>query len=633
MAEKDNKAIDHDGKVSDKRRFDARDWEYIAEYVQDEYERRRKDRKDRERCWDEIDRQIAMEPLIEFKKLPNGQIDTKKKWMAETELPLQAQALEVLTADARRMLFPDTGAWFRAHAEMTDEYLAGADFKSIILGDEAEVPSKINQDNADKLVEGFLLHLYRQKYQDEDLFTRIDRINAEAFKYGMGVGRARMCEKDLYIKSSNGVRKDIKKIPVLAPCSIRNLYLDDVIASMHTIQLMEPAHIARDYIKLENLQLAANRGSDDPDDEDGGWMPKNLKEVEPDDKGYVTVLEMEGDIIVPRKTVRAMVIPGAIVTVVIGGKDAGGRVTKGTIRFRFRKLPHSSYLLFPYHFEGADSPYATSPLMKGRPVQMLATDAANRLLDSAMLKIAAPVGYDRTDQFFAQKGGPEIYPHALWATSDPQSIKVFSELGGDPAALASMMTTAVNLYAELTGVLPARLGAQTVSHTTAYAKNAELERGAVRTVDYVRQVGHGALTKWLGMSYYMALSAVGKRESIRFFIEAYGGFVEVSRDQMPEMAAFEWFGSGGPADEQQKSQKRLQALGLALQMDQISVQMGNQPSVDVPSAIREVLREGNWSDLDAIVKTATAGVQPGQPAMDDPAMAMAALQQMPESLQ
>lgn len=616
-----------DGKETQKRRFDARDWEYIAEYIIEEKEQRKKDRRERERCWEEIDRQIAMEPLIEFKKLPNGLLDNKKKWMAETELPLQAQALEVLTADARRMMWADNAPWFRAHAEMTDEYLSSTDFQSLILGDEAEVPSKINQDNADKLVEGFLLHIFHQTFNDEDLFTRVDRINAEAFKYGIGVGRGRMYAKNMYAKAKGGVRRETKRIPVLAPCSIKNLYLDNPKPSMHSSQLLEPAHIACDYIRFENLMMAANRGSDDPDDEDGGWMPKNLKDIVPDDKGYVSLLEMEGDIVVPRKTVRSIVIPGSIITVVVGGKDHSGAVTKGVIRFRYRKSPFPSYLLFPYHYESTDDPYPTSPLMKGRPVQMAATDALNRFLDSAMLKIAPPVGYDRTDMVFAQAGGPQIYPYALWETSDPQAINVFSDVGGDPSALAAAMAQMINLYAELTGVLPARLGAQTVSHTTAFAKDAELQRGAVRTVDYVRQVGHGALTRWLGMSYYMALNDLKARDTISFFIEAYGGFVEVTKDQLPPRAAFEWFGSGGPAEEQQKRQMRMQSLQLALQMDQMGAAMGKPPAVDINSAIAEVLRQGGWTDVDSIVGSAKSNAM-AQPL--PPADGLAALQQMPD---
>jgi hypothetical protein len=611
------------GKVASKRRFDLRDFDYVADFMIAEYEKRKKDRKDRERCWAEIDRQIAMEPSLAFKKLPNGTIDPRKAWMAEVELPLQAQALEVLTADARRLLF--ARKWFGAHSAVTDEYLRKVDFQSIILGDESEVPSQINQDNADKLVEGFLLHLFRQQVQDEDFFTRMDRINAESFKYAMGIGRARRYKRDLYVKTPAGMRKQSRTIPVLVPCSVKNVYLDDPKPSIHSAQLLEPAHIACDHIRLENLLMAANAGSTDPDDEDGGWMPANVKNLVEDDKGYVTLLEMEGDIVVPRKTVRSVVIPGAIVTIAIGGKDAGGKVSRGVIRFRFRKSQESSYLLFPYHYEGADDRYAASPLMKGRPVQMTATDATNRFLDSAALKIGPPVGYDRTDMVFAQSGGPQIYPYAVWGTTDP--VKVYEEIGGDPGAMAAGAAQFTNMYAELSGVLPARLGAQTVSHTTAFAKDAEITRGASRTVDYVDQIGKGPMTRWLDMAYRMGREAVGSGTAV-FFIDAYGGYVEVRKDQLPEMATFEWFGAGGPAEEQQKRQNRLQSLGLALQMDQLAVATGRKATVNIQGAIAEVLRDGGWTDVDVITDLAGTGAaaMPPSPAQGP---ATAAVQQLP----
>ena len=580
----DVQAIDKEGKVSKKRRFDARDWEFIAEYVISEWELRKRKRSDREKHWKEIDRQIAMIPDVEFKKLPNGKIDSRKRWMSEVELPLQAQALEINTADSRRFMFPGNAPWFRAHAETTDEYFERVDFQSLILGDKSEVPSITNQDNADKLVEGFLLHQHRQN----DLFSRMDRINAEVFKYGMGVGRARMETKNIYIHESRGVRKEKQKIPVLVPCSIKHLYLDEPMPSMHSSQVLGPAHIAEDWIKLENLQIAANRGSTDPDDEDGGWMAGNMKGLEPDKDGFVQILEIEGDLVIPRKTVRSIVIPGAIATVVKGSADKGGNVTKSVIRFRFRKPAYSSYLLFPYHYEGADDAYPTSPLEKGRPVQIMATDALNRLLDSAMLKIAPPVGYDRTDMAFANTGGPTIAPYETWGTTDP--VTVHDKIGGDPSALAQSLRLGINLYAELTGILPARVGAQTVSH----------------------------------MAYEMGRSALGRNEKVSFFIDTYGGFVEVVKDQLPERAAFEWFGSGGPADEQRKSQTKLQALQLAIQMDQLKVQAGGQPSVDIDAAIKQTLRDGGWTDIDVITQQ-EAEIAPQE---QNPGAATVALQQL-----
>lgn len=620
-SQSDVQEVGQSGKVSPKRRFDQRDWDHIAEYVIQEWERRKRDRTEREKHWKEVDRQVAMDPDIRFKMLSNGQVDSRRQWMSEMELPLQAQALEITVADARRMEFPDTGPWFRAHAEMTDEYLDGVDFSSLVLGDEAEVPSRINQDNADKLVEGFLLHYFRQN----DLFTRMDRINAEAFKYGMGVGRGRMETKSVYIHEARGVREEKQRIPTLAPVSIKNLYLDDPKPSMHSSQVLGPAHIAEDWIRLENLLLAANKGSTNPDSEDGGWMPQAVRKLEPDSDGYVQILEMEGDLIVPRKTTRSVVIPGAIVTVALGGKDSGGSVTRNVVRFRFRKMPMSSYVLFPYHYESVDDTYPTSPLMKGRPVQIMATDALNRLMDSAALKNAPPTGYDRNDPQFASEGGPAINPYAQWSTNDPQAIRVFHEVGGDPSALSSVLSMAINLYAELTGVLPARLGAQTVSHTTAFAKDAELQRGAVRTVDYVRQSGHGPITRWLDMAYRMGRNGLGSRETMSFYIDAYGGYVEVGKSALPERANFEWFGSGGPAEEQQKMQSRLQSLQLAMQMDQIGAQYGKQPTLDLEAAIREVLRDGKWSDVDAITRMAEDTRQQQQ---QPPGAAVAALRQM-----
>jgi hypothetical protein len=619
----DVREIDQEGKPQPKRRFDQRDFEYIAEFLIDEWERRKRSRTDRERQWKEIDRQIAMEPDISFKKLPNGKIDTKKAWMAEMELPLQAQALEVLTADARRMMFPDQGPWFRAHGEMTDAYLAKVDFQSFILGDETEVPSRINQDNCDKLIEGFLLHLFGQC----DIYTRFDMLNAETFKYGMGVGRARMETKNVWIHEARGTRSEKQRIPVIVPCSIKTTYLDDPMPSMHSAQMLGPLHIVEDHIKFASLVLACEKGSSDPDNEDGGWMSKNVGSLEPDDDGYVHIIETEGDIVLPRKTTRSMVIPGAIVTVAIGGKTKGGDVTRAVVRFRFRQMPFSSFILFPYHYEHVDDPYPTSPLMKGRPIQIAATDALNRLMDSAALKNQPPVGYDRNDQVFAVSGGPAIYPAAQWGTTDP--ITVYDKVGGDPGALLAVYTQAIRFYAEFTGVLPARLGAQSVSHTTAFSKNAELERGAVRTVDYVRQAGKGPIERWLDMAYAMGRKAMKSSEDMTLWIDAYGGFVSIDRESLPERASFEWFGSGGPAEEQAKSARKLNSLQLSLKADQLNVSMGGKPTVDVPAAIKEILREGGWTDIDSIVLMETAVAQPG--AAGGPLPTQAALRSLTEA--
>ena len=98
---------------STKPRFDQRDWDYISEMICEEKTDRTKRRSDLEKQWQEVDRQIAMEPDLKHKTLANGQADVNKRWMAEMELPLQAQALEVLNADVSREMFPSRGKLFQ----------------------------------------------------------------------------------------------------------------------------------------------------------------------------------------------------------------------------------------------------------------------------------------------------------------------------------------------------------------------------------------------------------------------------------------------------------------------------------------------------------------------------------------
>lgn len=611
--------------VKKAKRFDDRDWKWIAEYIVSEWNRRKQLRRDKEREWDEIDRQVAMRPSIDFKMLPNGEPDSAKKWMAETELPLQAQALEVLQADSRRMLFADP--WFRANALVDDDWLEKA--KEIKPYGAKDSPLfDVNQENANEIVRSYLLHLFGQY----DHTSRFDVINAESFKYGIGIGRVRLERKNIWIHEARGIEKETKRIPVIVPCSIKKLYLEEPKPSFHSATVLGRAHIYEDRLKYESIAIAANKGSGDPDDDDGGWMPKNLSRVVPDKRGYVTVLEMEGDIVVPRKTVKSVVIPGAIITVALGGPEAGGSSTRAVIRFRFRKYPFSSYLLFPYMPESADDAYPSGPLMKGRTVAMTATDATNRFLDAAMLKNHPPVGYDRNDPAFAQSGGPPLYPTAVIGTNEP--LQVYSQVGGDPSALAQAVMQFINLYAELTGVLPARIGAATKSHTTATAKDAELQRGSVRTVDYVNQTGEGPITSWLNMAYQMGRDCLGSREKVTFYIKPYGAYVELDKSMLPEKSQFEWFGSNGPQEKRQKAQDKMAALKMAIEVDQLRMQQGMRPRLNLDAAQDKMLLEGGWTDIEHIVNTGgSAGGPAPAPALPGAAQgsggpAVAALQNL-----
>ncbi len=585
--------------VRKKKRFDKRDFDHIAEYAADEFERRKNDRSDHDHAWKEIDRQLRMEPDITHKLIfGTDQVDPNKVWLSEVELPLQAQTLEMLTADARRIKFPDTGVWYRAHANLSDEYLDRADFKGYVSGDENEVPSQLNQDNANKIVEGVINH-WESQY---DFNYNMDQIDAEAFKYGTGVAVARIVKKRITNSPRGNVGSKIE-IPVLVPRSIKNSYLDD---SHHSLMTeghnIGPGHIFWKKIKLTDLQMAAFKGSNDPEKMDGGWMPKFVKNLEGDKKGDVTLLEFEGDLVVPRKTMGSIFLPNVIVTVVL---DGGGN--RSVVRWRFTPFKFNSHIIFPYHTEHIDSPYSTSPLVKGSPIQHSAAQVLGRLLEVAALHAQPPVGYDKDNISLAQMGGPRIFPGAQLPSVE--DLQVFSNIG-DPSALFSVYVGLLQQYADVTGINAPRLGAQTRSHTTAFAKEAELSQGAVRTVDYARSSLKGPMTQWLYMAYEMGKS-VYKEQS--FFLPGYKGFVNMPKDGLPDEVIFEAFGSGAPSEEQQKRENRLAALQMALSMEQLDASMqqvsqvtGKERIINIAAAIQEVLREGGWTDTDAIISNVTS---------------------------
>jgi len=565
-------------------RFTRNDKDVIAEKICDVHSKRKRDRGHLERQWAEIDRQIAMEPGFNILKQRQGEIEEAKSWMAETELPNQAETLEISCADARRLMVPKGADWFAAHGALTDAYLKRVDFTSLIAGDENNVPSQINQDNADKLVQGLLVNWHNQY----DFKGNLDLINAEAFKYSMGVGRGRYVKKRVFLHSTKGVQFKEQKIPVLVPRSIKNTYLDTTCYSLQNEgQIVAPGQIFEYSLNAKDLLMASKTGSTDVNDMSGGWIRNALKGL--DEDGVVQVLEWEGDMVVSRKTTGSLYLPNAIISVAVGTKKASKTIEKTIFRIRKNDVPYSSYVLFPYHKEHIDSPYATSPLMKGRPLQGAATEALNRLMELGALQVQPPLTRDRDSD-----DQPEVYPGALWGDD------VKAAIIGDPQAMLAVYSSLLTQYGDVTGTTSPRLGQQTLSHTTAFSKEAELARAQIRVNDYVDSTLETPLTRWLHMEYEMGRKNMGEE---MFYIKPYGGFVRVKKSSLPDFVEFEAFGAGQSADESARFQRRMSSFNQALQMDQLAVSTGQPPTIDLQKAITQVLLEGGWTDVDAITRS------------------------------
>jgi len=576
--------------------IDESDFDSVSKAIVQEWKDRKKRRDDLEKHWDEIDRQLRMQPELSHKSDIKGNLIKGREWMPETELPLQAQTLEILSADVRRLTFPANRDSFTARAAMTERYIsrfdrAGSPFAGERPAKDEGPHAILNQDNGDRLAAAMITH-WRSQY---DYRAHIDTINAQALSKSFGVGRLRKVRRRIlgYDARPNGSIN--QKIPVLVPRDVRKVYLDDnVSAVMHEGESLGPNIIQEATITYADLAASSEDGGTDPRQEDGGYVPSQIAKLAGSKK--IDLVEMEGDLVVDSGQ-STLIIRDVIVTVAVG-TISKSKTNLGLVRYRLGEQ-FSSYIVHHYHLEGPEFTYGASPLLKGMPIARLAAQAMNRIMESAQLKNSPPVGWDKSDVTLAQKGGPVIEPYAQWSTADLDAIKVFVEVGGDPSVLFAVFTGLVNLYADMTGVTPPRLGAQTKSHTTAFAKDVELNQGAVRTVDFVRSTIEGPMTRSLQLEYRMGLSAMRGRQTI--YVPNWNEFVSITKSHLPEVVKFTAIGAGAPAEDQARTARKMEAANTAIQIDRMAQEAGNQSSLKLPALVRNVLVEGGWVDTEEIV--------------------------------
>jgi len=576
--------------------IDESDFDSVSKAIVQEWKDRKKRRDDLEKHWDEIDRQLRMQPELSHKSDIKGNLIKGREWMPETELPLQAQTLEILSADVRRLTFPANRDSFTARAAMTERYIsrfdrAGSPFAGERPAKDEGPHAILNQDNGDRLAAAMITH-WRSQY---DYRAHIDTINAQALSKSFGVGRLRKVRRRIlgYDARPNGSIN--QKIPVLVPRDVRKVYLDDnVSAVMHEGESLGPNIIQEATITYADLAASSEDGGTDPRQEDGGYVPSQIAKLAGSKK--IDLVEMEGDLVVDSGQ-STLIIRDVIVTVAVG-TISKSKTNLGLVRYRLGEQ-FSSYIVHHYHLEGPEFTYGASPLLKGMSIARLAAQAMNRIMESAQLKNSPPVGWDKSDVTLAQKGGPVIEPYAQWSTADLDAIKVFVEVGGDPSVLFAVFTGLVNLYADMTGVTPPRLGAQTKSHTTAFAKDVELNQGAVRTVDFVRSTIEGPMTRSLQLEYRMGLSAMRGRQTI--YVPNWNEFVSITKSHLPEVVKFTAIGAGAPAEDQARTARKMEAANTAIQIDRMAQEAGNQSSLKLPALVRNVLVEGGWVDTEEIV--------------------------------
>lgn len=604
--------------MPEKQRLSQDDWQAVADFVVAEKERRAMApcRKDKERIWKEIDRQIAMEPV------PRETISGEETdWLPNTELPLQFNTLEVNAADARRLKFPRGSDWYQISAHLSDDYIERwndrRESKKIIgdmpdeQGNMVPIPVKLDQETANTLVKATIDSFHRSY----NFRAAIDLFDGEMIKYGTGVVRTRQVSMHSFFHDWRGTESKSALGPAVIPMSIKNVFLDDSpVAVMHEGITHAPAHIRRGKRRIDDVLNAIKKGGPER-----GWRQSAIRKLAAEKTEHPTdnlieYLEIEGDLIVPRSR-SSIFLPNVIVTV------AQGRRVREVIRFRENDTPFNAYDVGYYMRQDVDDPYGVSPLMKGAPLQEAATLALNEMMAGAALNARPPCFYDRNDMTFTAAGGPRMHPGAMNATDSPNAAEWMDRV--NLGELTNTYLGLVKQYEDLTAVNDPRRSGTVLSHTTAHAVEIEQARGLSRTDDFVQDVETGPLTSILNKEYWIIKRSLKSAVPIPVDMGGIEGWITVAGADLADDVSFMVTGSAGVLDERQKMESFVAATNIVTQMVGLAAQLGTPLDIDFAQLAEEIYRRAGINNARKFINATGAGGAAG------PAQEGAALPQPP----
>lgn len=522
-----------------------------------------RDRMTRSVIWAEVDRQVEMMP-----KARTHVQGTNDDWLPNTELPLQAAALEVLQADARQLTFPRDNKWYIAHSNLTDKYLTRWNKRrpnNPIVGEGKGAPQEINQASADIIVKSVM-----DKNHKVFGFRRTaDSLDIDAIKYGTYGAKVIEAKQPNF----DGTFSDDTFVgAATVPICAKNLYLDNR-KDQITLegQYVAPSPMREFWRSEAALKIAAKA--------DKSFV--QMKKLEADPGKLVHIVEFEGDLIIPTSR-DTLFMPNVTIWVAMSG--TGGPLV---IRTRKNKFGFRSLVTGTYMRDDLTSQYGSSPLMKGQPIQELATELTNNVATASALSSLGVSLWDDNNAALVAQGGPNIWPGANNKVEDiDKAIRILNDW--NISDISAALNLALQQYEDLTGVTAPRKGAAAKSHTTAFAAEVETVRGLVRTDDYVQAKEKDVLRPILQMEYKIIREVMAKQS---VFVDAGGmeGYINLSKEDLPDHVEFEVMGSSGPLTERQKQDQQQAALQNAAAFDLQSQQAGLPPRFNREEALKEIL--------------------------------------------
>lgn len=473
-------------------------------------------RKDAERKWKEVDRQVNLTPV---------EVENADDWLNIFELGELAKASEIMTADILRVVFPEARTWFEAHVEMQSDL-------DVNTGNKNPKDKKTQHQ-----LDGRLRAMMSQQHANFGLRERVELSVKEALHHGAFVAEIVEESMDMYLQGTSS--KEVSA-PAWKPHSLWNCYPDPSPSLVGSNMYYTGSMIIRSYMpKPKFIEM----GTGD------GWIPKAIKKLPKEEHNVkenrtndLEIITYWGDVVIPKgegmeTSADDLYFPN-YKAILANGK---------LVYLDAISTPYPPIVYKGYEKMDVRDPYYLSPIIKQSPMQKITTILANEFVNSVQLHARPPIVYDGNDPDFIVNGGPVIAPGAKTSTKGTSNFKTMEV--GDPKAALSGVQFGIQTMKEALG----RPGVQVGNRATAeevVAKQADSESGpfgfAIKLDD--------ALRTFLYMQHSMNLNKKDFKFSYYNPELDSPDFLRVERKDLPETVHFEVVGSKGILGEARRHQ-------------------------------------------------------------------------------
>lgn len=498
------------------------DWQKVEIHLKNELDERKNSdfRRAAESKWKEIDRQIAMNPMVKVNR--NGQ-EIDQGWHNVVELGELSKASENLSADVRRIVFPQSRFWFEGHADIDDA-----------LALDKKTGEKKKDSKLQEQVNGRLRSFMVQQHQDFGLKDRVELSVKEALNHGGFVAEVDWATQEMIYEA---VKVKSKSAPIWKPHSMWNCYPDPSPSVVGTNLFYDGSMFIESYVPRSQAERMVKNGGE-------GWMPIQWKKVSKDThKGKdgekikdVRLTTFWGDINIDRAD-ESLYYP-----------NHKAILMNGTIVYMApNDTPYSPIIYKGYERIDVRDPYYTSPIMKQSPMQKCATMMCNKAMDGIELWLEPPIVWDANDPQFVMDGGPVIAPGASIGTKGPNAFTTMKI--GDPGVAINGLQLCLNEMKEKLGRPGREVGDRA---TKAEVVKAEQD-SEVSMVDFVDKM-EIALKSYLFMQHAMNLE---KLTEYSFYSPEMQDpdFIHMTKKDLPKAVHFDVVGSRGVLGEEERNQK------------------------------------------------------------------------------